>query len=99
MHESADELTEVQRLLGESRLRAGSHLRSVISAGRVVDAPELSQLLTGAQLLFVSTLTASNQPRVAPVYGLFFNGKFHFGSAPNSVRFRHLKTGRRRARQ
>src|SRR5262249_28841657 len=30
------------------------------------------------------------RPIVGPVDGIFYRGAFHFGSAPDSVRFRHI---------
>jgi nitroimidazol reductase NimA-like FMN-containing flavoprotein (pyridoxamine 5'-phosphate oxidase superfamily) len=36
-------------------------------------------------------VTADCRPIVGPVDGIFFRGAFHFGSAANSVRFRHIR--------
>ncbi len=41
-------------------------------------------------LLALATVTADGRPVVGPVDGVFFRGAFHFGSAPDSVRFRHI---------
>jgi hypothetical protein len=41
-------------------------------------------------LLALATVTADGRPIVGPVDGIFHRGAFHFGSAPDSVRFRHL---------
>lgn len=43
------------------------------------------------RVLNLATVTAAGHPRVGPVDGLFFRGRFYFGSAPDSVRFRHLR--------
>ena len=42
-------------------------------------------------LLALATSTADGRPIVGPVDGIFFRGAFHFGSAPDSVRFRHIR--------
>ena len=42
-------------------------------------------------LLALATVTADGRPIVGPVDGIFFRGAFHFGSSPDSVRFRHIK--------
>jgi nitroimidazol reductase NimA-like FMN-containing flavoprotein (pyridoxamine 5'-phosphate oxidase superfamily) len=42
-------------------------------------------------LLSLATVTADCRPIVGPVDGVFFRGAFHFGSAANSVRFRHIR--------
>jgi hypothetical protein len=41
-------------------------------------------------LLALATVTADGRPIVGPVDGIFYRGAFHFGSAPDSVRFRHI---------
>jgi uncharacterized pyridoxamine 5'-phosphate oxidase family protein len=42
-------------------------------------------------LLALATVTADGRPVVGPVDGIFYRGAFHFGSAPDSVRFRHIR--------
>jgi hypothetical protein len=42
-------------------------------------------------LLALATATSDGRPIVGPVDGVFFRGAFHFGSAPDSVRFRHIR--------
>jgi hypothetical protein len=91
MHETAEELRGLQRLLDDSHTRAGAHLRSILSDERRLRAHELAGLLTGVQILSVATVTAKCEPRVAPVDGLFFHARFWFGSSHESVRFRHLR--------
>ena len=43
------------------------------------------------RLLALATVTADGRPLVGPVDGIFFRGAFHFGSAPDSARFRHIR--------
>jgi nitroimidazol reductase NimA-like FMN-containing flavoprotein (pyridoxamine 5'-phosphate oxidase superfamily) len=42
-------------------------------------------------LLALATATADGRPIIGPVDGIFFRGAFHFGSSPDSVRFRHIR--------
>jgi hypothetical protein len=42
-------------------------------------------------LLTLATVTADGRPIAGPVDGIFYRGAFHFGSAPDSVRFRHIR--------
>ena len=42
-------------------------------------------------LLALATVSAAGRPIVGPVDGIFFRGAFHFGSAPDSIRFRHIR--------
>jgi hypothetical protein len=41
-------------------------------------------------LLSLSTVSADCRPIAGPVDGIFYRGAFHFGSAPDSIRFRHI---------
>jgi hypothetical protein len=43
-------------------------------------------------LLTLATVTDDCRPIVGPVDGIFYRGAFHFGSSPDSVRFRHIRT-------
>jgi Pyridoxamine 5'-phosphate oxidase len=91
MRETADDIAELQRLLDASYTGAGEHLRSIFTEGRRIRADDLCALLTGVQILNLATVTASCEPRVGPVDGLFYRGAFHFGSSESSVRYRHLR--------
>src|SRR5690349_25073697 len=42
-------------------------------------------------LLTLATVPADGRPITGPVDGIFFRGAFHFGSSPDSVRFRHIR--------
>jgi uncharacterized pyridoxamine 5'-phosphate oxidase family protein len=91
MHETPDELTALQRLLDESYEAAGEHLRSIITPERRLTAEQVSAELQGMVLLALATVTADGAPLVGPVDGHFLHGKFWFGSAANSVRFKHIR--------
>jgi Pyridoxamine 5'-phosphate oxidase len=90
MYETADDLARLQDLLDRSYAGAGSHLRSVITEERRLDAAALAGRLDGMRLLVLATVTNDGRPINGPVDGIFFRGAFHFGSAPNSIRFRHI---------
>ncbi|MFP5318489.1 MAG: pyridoxamine 5'-phosphate oxidase family protein [Acidimicrobiia bacterium] len=91
MHETTADLDRLQRLLDDSHAAAGSHHRSIFDDAHRVGAAELCSMLTKVQVLCLATVTARGEPRVAPVDGLFYRGRWHFGSSPDSVRFRHLR--------
>ena len=80
----------LQALLDRSYDRAGPHLRSITTPERRVGAEELTEQLTGMCLLVVATVTRDCRPIAGPLDGIFYRGAFHFGTAPNSVRYRHL---------
>jgi hypothetical protein len=91
MYETAEDLTALSDLLDHSYERAGDHLRSIFTAERRILADELVSLLPGVQVLNLATVSRACAPRVAPVDGLFYRGRFWFGSASASVRFIHLR--------
>ncbi len=91
MHETAEDLDVLQQLLDRSFAAAGPHLLSIITPERRVGASELVARLTGMTLLVLATVTADGRPICGPVDGIFYRGSFHFGSSPDSVRFRHIR--------
>jgi len=91
VHETRDDVARLQDLLDRSHAAGGSHLRSIITPERRVNAAELVERLQGMRLLVVATVTADGRPLTGPVDGIFYRGAFHFGSAPHSTRLRHLR--------
>ena len=91
MHETAEDLESLQALLDRSFESAGAHLLRIITPDRRLTAEQVAERLTGMCLLALATVTADGRPIVGPVDGIFFRGAFHFGSAPDSVRFRHIR--------
>ncbi|MEV4528711.1 pyridoxamine 5'-phosphate oxidase family protein [Streptosporangium sp. NPDC049304] len=90
MRETPAELKELQALLDDSLSRSTSHLRSIISDERTLSAQQLTQILTGMCPLALSTVTAKGEPRISGVDGHFLHGKWHFGTARNAAKARHL---------
>jgi nitroimidazol reductase NimA-like FMN-containing flavoprotein (pyridoxamine 5'-phosphate oxidase superfamily) len=91
VHETPADLAALQELLDRSFAAAGPHLLRIITPARRLSAEDLAARLTGMRLLALATATADGRPIVGPVDGIFFRGAFHFGSAPDSVRFRHIR--------
>jgi hypothetical protein len=90
MHETADDLRDLQRLLDEIRSGAGGHLREVFADDLALTAEEAVALLDGIRIIAVSTVSAAGDPIVAPVDGILYRGSLHFGTSRGSVRARHL---------
>jgi hypothetical protein len=90
VHESRADIARLQELLDRSYAAAGAHLLSIHTPERRLNARQVSERLTGICLLVLATVTADGRPVVGPVDGTFYRGAFHFGSAPDSVRFRHV---------
>jgi Pyridoxamine 5'-phosphate oxidase len=91
VHETPDDLEALQELIDRSYASAGRHLLSIHRPDRRVPADELAARLTGMTLLALATVTADGRPIVGPVDGIFYRGAFHFGSADDSVRCRHIR--------
>src|SRR3954465_14343332 len=91
MHENAADLDALQGLLDRSYEAAGPHLLSIHTPERRLTAAQVAERLDGMRLLALATVTADGRPIVGPVDGIFLHGAFHFGSSPDSVRFRHIR--------
>jgi uncharacterized pyridoxamine 5'-phosphate oxidase family protein len=81
----------LQELLDRSYAAAGAHLLRIHTPDRRPGARQIAEQLTGMKLLALATVTADGRPIVGPVDGIFYRGAFHFGSSPDSVRFRHIR--------
>ena len=92
MHESPADVEALQKLLDRSYAGAGAHLLGIHTPDRRLSAEKVIERLTGMCLLTLATVTADCRPIVGPVDGIFYRGAFHFGSSPDSVRFRHIRT-------
>ena len=90
MRETDKDIEELQRLLDDSYARAGAHLLRIHTPERRLSAERIARRLTGMRLLALATVSADGRPVVGPVDGIFYRGAFHFGSAPDSLRFRHI---------
>jgi hypothetical protein len=92
MHETAEDLAALQQLIDGSYANAGTHLQRIHTPERRMTAEQVTEKLTGMVLLALATVTRDGRPMVGPVDGIFYRGAFHFGSAPDSMRFRHIRT-------
>ena len=91
MQEAPEDLAALQALIDRSYAHAGEHLMRIHTPDRRLSAEQVAERLTGMCLLALATVTADGRPIVGPVDGIFFRGAFHFGSSPDSVRFRHIR--------
>jgi hypothetical protein len=90
LRETSEDLAELQALLDASLSSATSHLRSIIDGENTLTAEQLAQSLTGMCILALSTVTAKGEPRISAVDGHFLHGQWHFGTARNAAKARHL---------
>ncbi|MCI0386893.1 pyridoxamine 5'-phosphate oxidase family protein [Streptomyces sp. CNQ085] len=90
MRETPEEFEELQALLDSSLSRSTPHLRSIVSTERTLTAGQLTRVLTGMCTLSLATVTAKGEPRVSGVDGHFLHGRWHFGTARDAAKARHL---------
>lgn len=91
MHERPEDLAALQALIDDSYAGASAHLLSIHEPERRLSARALAGELTGMRLLVLATATRDGRPITGPVDGVFYRGRFYFGSSPDSVRFRHIR--------
>lgn len=90
MHETRDETAALQSLLDASLARATGHLRSIMSPARVLDAEQVTAVLTGMCTLTLATVTARGEPRVSGADGHFLHGHWVVGTDRAAAKARHL---------
>lgn len=91
MHETSADIAALQELIDGSYATAGPQLVRIHTPERRLRAQQVVERLTGVCLLALATVTADGRPIVGPVDGVFYRGAFHFGSSPDSIRFRHIR--------
>ena len=91
VHETDADLAALHELIDRSYAQAGTHLQRIHTPERRLTAEQVAEKLTGMVLLTLATVTRDGRPLTGPVDGFFYRGAFHFGSAPDSYRFRHIR--------
>jgi hypothetical protein len=91
MHERPEDLATLQTLIDESYAHANAHLLGIHEPERRLSAQAVADELTGMRLLVLATTTRDGRPITGAVDGVFHRGRFHFGSSPVSLRFRHIR--------
>jgi hypothetical protein len=88
--ETPADLERLQEVIDRSYAGAGVHMLRIHTPEHRLDASAIAERMTGMRLLALATAGASGRPVVGPVDGVFLHGALHFGSAPESVRARHI---------
>jgi hypothetical protein len=86
MHESSSDIESLQSLLDVSFANAGEHLRSIFKDESRLDARQVIALLDDIFEMHLATATATGAPLVAPIDGIFYQGKVWFGFPAQAVR-------------
>ena len=95
MHESKDDLIQLQQLLDESRQMAGDHISKVFNDQSALSAEALVAELSGIFEMHLACLTAEGAPMVAPVDATLFRGSVWFGLPPAALRTRLVRLDNR----
>ena len=91
MHETAEDLADLQGIIDASYASAGAHILSIFRPERRSSAEDIARVLTRIFIINLATVTAKCEPLVAPVDGLFYRGRLWFGLPPRSQRARHVR--------
>jgi hypothetical protein len=91
VHETRQDLAELQAVIDASYASAGAHILSIFRPELRSSAEDIARTLTGIFIINLATVTANSEPLVAPVDGLFYRGRLWFGLPPGSQRARHLR--------
>ena len=91
MHETEQDLAELQELLERTLARANPHLTSIVSPERRLTARQVAQYLQGTKHVAFATVNERGEPRVAPLDGVFIRGRFTVSTGSRAARLRHLR--------
>lgn len=91
MHETPEDIARLQTLIDRSIAGAGEYLkRSFEMPEHSLSAAQLARHLVGPRTVALATVTARGEPRVAPIWSLFFRGMFHIPTVRTAARTIHL---------
>lgn len=91
MHETVEERQRLQALLEDSIGRASPFLRTSFEMPEhSLSAAQLAAHLRGSLTVALGTVTASGEPRVAPINALFLHATFYVPTVAEAARARHI---------
>ena len=92
MHETPQDVAELDELLQRSIEQAGPFLRSSFEMPeKSLTAAQLCRALDGIQTVAIATVTARGEPRVAPIGAFLYRGHFYIPTTMESARVRHVR--------
>ena len=90
MFETHTEIQTLDALLADSRIRATSHLRTIVTPEKTLDATQTIAALTGMRTVALATVTARCEPRISAADGHFLHGRWIFGTDRGAAKATHL---------
>lgn len=91
MHETPEDIEQLQTLLDRSIMQAGAFLRqSFEMPDHSLSARQLLHFWQGLQTVALATATNKGEPRVAPIGALLLRGCFYIPTVASAVRAKHV---------
>jgi uncharacterized pyridoxamine 5'-phosphate oxidase family protein len=91
VHESDEDVFELQALLDRTFASANPHLAKIVKPARRLNARQVVRYLQGTKHVAFATVNAKGQPRVAPLDGVFIRGRFTVSTGGAAARLLHLR--------
>jgi uncharacterized pyridoxamine 5'-phosphate oxidase family protein len=91
VHESAQDLVELQGLLDRTFSRMNAHMATIVKPERRLSARQVVAYLRGIKHVAFATVNARGEPRVAPLDGIFLRGRFHVSTGGRAARLGDLR--------
>ena len=91
MFESENEVRDLQALIDRTFARANPHLARIVKPERRLSARQVVRYLQGTKHVAFGTVNERGEPRVAPLDGVFFRGRFTVSTGAEAARLRHLR--------
>ncbi|NOK58018.1 MAG: pyridoxamine 5*-phosphate oxidase family protein [Chloroflexi bacterium AL-W] len=91
MHETTEDIAQLQRTLDASIERAGTFLREAFEMpNRSLSATQIIEYYDQPRTVALATVTVRGEPRVAPIWSIMFRGQFYIPTVATAIRTRHL---------
>jgi uncharacterized pyridoxamine 5'-phosphate oxidase family protein len=91
VHESPEEIAELQALLDRTFARMNPHMARIVKPERRLSARQVVTYLQGIRHVAFATVNPRGEPRVAPLDGLFVHGRFHLSTGGEAARLADLR--------
>ncbi len=92
MNETPEDLARLDELLRASIEKAGPFLRSSFEMpDHSLSATQICHYLDGVQTVAFATVTAKDEPRVAPIGAFLNRGRFYIPTTMEAARVRHVR--------
>ena len=91
MYESESDIQTLQTLLDRTFSHANPHLASIVKPERRLNARQIVRYLQGTKHVAFATVNERDEPRVAPLDGVFIRGQLTVSTGGQAARLRHLR--------